>query len=392
MSCYDNALFNFIGTIFGYVLSFFYEIFKNYGVSIIFFTIFTRVIMFPLTIKQQKQMAAQQRIQPKVAELKEKYGSNQQLYNTEMQKLYEKEGVKMSMGCGSMLVQFPLFIGMYMAVRKPLTNVLRVGEEALAALYKMFGMDATSDYYAEVNLLSRIREAVESGSLVTSASDVVVSASNAVASASDIAASTDLAAISSILGESSDAVMNMSQSFSFLGIDLLQIASFKPFNSAMVLAILVFVLQAGSMYISNLINKVQQPAQGCNPNMMAIFMGAFSFWISLSIPAAFPLYWATSSLIAPIQTWVTKKYFGLIPMNAKAEAARNAMLREDEKKMIDSIAARKGEKKFKPIEPETEKKPIGGSGIQGGSEKNRRGGSKKSKGKNSGSNYQGKKK
>ncbi len=376
MNCYDNAIFNFIGQVFGYVLGFLYDLFKNYGLAIIFFTILTRIIMFPLTIKQQKQMAAQQRIQPKLAELKEKYSNNQQLLNSEMQKLYEKEGVKMSMGCGSMLIQFPLFIGMYMAVRKPLTNVLRVGKDALEQLYRMFGIDPVADYYAEVNLISRIRDLVGNGELAVSSTDVV-SAADIVTSASDIVSSSDLAAVSTILGENADAVFSMSERFSFLGFDLLQIASFKPFNSAMILAILVFIAQVASMYISNLINKVQTvPGQGCSPNVMAVGMGAFSFWISLSIPAAFPLYWLTSSLIAPIQTWITKKYYGPIPMNAKAEAARNAMLREDEEKIIEKINARKGEKKFRPIEPAAEK--ISG-GIQGGSEKNRTGGNKKKK-------------
>ena len=376
MNCYDNAVFNFIGQIFGYVLGFFYDLFKNYGLAIVLFTIFTRILIFPLSIKQQKQMAAQQRIQPKLMELKEKYGNNQQLYNTEVQKLYEKEGVKMSMGCGSMLIQFPLFIGMYMAVRKPLTNVLHVGKEAINTLCATFGID-TANYYAEVNLLSRIRELVESSPVITSATDVVT-ATDIVASASDVISSTDLAAVTSILGENADAVVSMSQRFNFLGFDLLQTASFNPFNSAMVLAILVFVAQVGSMYISNLINKVKSaPGQGCSPNMMAVFMGAFSFWISLSTPAAFPLYWLTSSLLAPFQSWITKKYYGPIPLNAKAEAARNAMLREDEAKIIESITAKKGERKLRPCEPTAEKKLNGG--IQGGSEKNRSGGNKKKK-------------
>lgn len=390
MGCYDNFLFNFLGAVFGYVVDFFYELFKNYGLAIVFFTIFTRILLFPLSIKQQKQMIAQQRIQPKLAELREKYANNQQLLNTEMQKLYEKEGVKMSMGCGSMLIQMPLFIGMYMAVRKPLTHVLRLGKETINSLYTIFGINPEQDYYSEVNLLSRIRDMAngELDGIIASASDVVsgtnalASASDAVASASDIISSTDAAMVvnqvSELLGSNMDAVERMSQSFNFLGFDLLQIASFKPLNSALILAVLVFVFQAGSMYISNLINKVSASSspQGCSPNAMAIGMGAFSFWISLSIPAAFPLYWATSSLLAPIQTWVTKKYFGALPMNAKAEAQRNAMLKQDEAEIIQSINSRKGEKKFKPSDPNAER--IAG-GIQGGSASNRKGGNKKGK-------------
>lgn len=362
MDCYDNFLFNFLGSIFGYVLNFFYELFKNYGVAIVLFTIFTKVITFPLSIKQQKQMIAQQRIQPKVAELREKYSNNQQMYNTEVQKLYEKEGVKMSMGCGSMGLQLVLFTGMYMAVRKPLTNVLRLGKDTIDKLFNLFGVSLKDNrsYYAEVTIFEKIRNMVENGgSIAVSASDAVVSASNAavsasdaVASASDALATVDMAALTSVLGDKTDAVVAMSQRFKFLGFDLLQVASFKPLNSALILALIVFILQVLSMQLSNKINKVQNSGMaGCSPTMMSVGMGAFSFWISLTIPAAFPLYWAVSSLVAPVQTWFTKKYFGALPVNAKAEAQRNAMLVEDEQAIIDSISARKGERKFEPCEP-----------------------------------------
>ncbi len=377
MSCYDNFLFDFLGSIFGYVLNFFYELFKNYGAAVVLFTIFTRIISFPLSIKQQKQMIAQQRIQPKLAELKERCGNNTELYNTEMQKLYQKEGVKMSMGCGSMGLQLILFTGMYMAVRKPLTNVLRLSEDTINKLLGLFGINAgdNKNYYAEVTVFSKIRDFMENGgSMVVSSGDAVVSASNAavsasdalvsasdlivsgsdtIASASDALATIDMATLTSILGDKTDEVVNMSQRFNFLGFDLLQIASFKPFNSALILAIIVFILQILSMEISNKINKTTSSGMaGCSPRMMSIGMGAFSFWISLTIPAAFPLYWATSSILAPVQTWVTKKYFGALPMNAKAEAQRSAMLKEDEQKIIDGIVARKGERKFAPCEPE----------------------------------------
>lgn len=85
-----DALFNFIGSIFGYVLDFFNNIFGNFGVSIIFFTLFTRLLMFPLTIKQQKSMAGMQRLQPKMKELQEKYGNDKARYNEEVSKLYQR--------------------------------------------------------------------------------------------------------------------------------------------------------------------------------------------------------------------------------------------------------------------------------------------------------------
>ena len=65
-------IFNFLGSIFGYVLYFFYSIVQNYGLAIIVFTILVRAAMFPLNIRQQKSTAASGRIAEKQKELREK--------------------------------------------------------------------------------------------------------------------------------------------------------------------------------------------------------------------------------------------------------------------------------------------------------------------------------
>ena len=71
-------IFSWIGNVFGYLLWFFYEFTKNYGVSIILFTIVLKIIMFPFSIKQQKSMAKNTRLQGKQKEIQKKYGDNKQ--------------------------------------------------------------------------------------------------------------------------------------------------------------------------------------------------------------------------------------------------------------------------------------------------------------------------
>ena len=80
----------FIGSIFGYVLWFAYQL-----------------ILFPSSIKQQKTMAGNARMQRKQAELREKYGNNREKLNEETQKLYEKEGINPSAGCLTSII--PMF-------------------------------------------------------------------------------------------------------------------------------------------------------------------------------------------------------------------------------------------------------------------------------------------
>ncbi|HCR44391.1 MAG TPA: hypothetical protein DIV41_07395, partial [Ruminococcaceae bacterium] len=67
-------IFNFFGSLLGYLLWFFYKIINNYGVAIILFTIATKLLIFPFSVKQQKSMAATSKLAAKQKELQKKYG------------------------------------------------------------------------------------------------------------------------------------------------------------------------------------------------------------------------------------------------------------------------------------------------------------------------------
>ena len=109
-------------TFFGYLLWFFYEFTKNYGVSIILFTIVLKIIMFPFSIKQQKSMAKNTRLQGKQKEIQKKYGDNKQKMSEEMQKLYQQEGVNPMGGCLTSIIPLIIMMGIYYSVVNPLQN------------------------------------------------------------------------------------------------------------------------------------------------------------------------------------------------------------------------------------------------------------------------------
>lgn len=92
-------IFGFFGSILGYVLWAAFYFLKDFGLSIVVFTIVIRLILFPFTVKQQKSMAGTMRLQRKQKELQEKYANNKVKLQEEMNKLYEKEGVKPMGGC-----------------------------------------------------------------------------------------------------------------------------------------------------------------------------------------------------------------------------------------------------------------------------------------------------
>jgi YidC/Oxa1 family membrane protein insertase len=95
------------------LLTFFYSIFGNYGVAIIFTTLLIRLCLFPLTRKAQVSSFKMQALQPRVKTLKERYKDDPQKMNKEMMKLWRQEGVSPLSGCLPMLLQLPVFIAMF---------------------------------------------------------------------------------------------------------------------------------------------------------------------------------------------------------------------------------------------------------------------------------------
>jgi YidC/Oxa1 family membrane protein insertase len=92
------------------------------GIAIILFTIITRLAMLPLTIKQLKSSKKMQELQPLMAELRRKYGKDQQKLTQEMTKLYRDYNVNPAGSCLPLLIQLPIFIGIYNAVIQLVTT------------------------------------------------------------------------------------------------------------------------------------------------------------------------------------------------------------------------------------------------------------------------------
>lgn len=96
-----------------WLLKFFNGFLYNYGYAIILITIVTRIPFIPLLNKGQKSMKKLQEIQPKMAEIKEKYKKDPQKMQKEMTELYKKHKVNPVGGCLPMLLQIPVFFALY---------------------------------------------------------------------------------------------------------------------------------------------------------------------------------------------------------------------------------------------------------------------------------------
>ena len=97
-------------------LKFLYTYTGNYGIAIIIITFLLKLVFFPLTHKSYKSMKDMQKLQPKMTELKEKFKNDRDAMNKAVMELYKTHKVNPLGGCLPMLVQIPVFFGLYRAL------------------------------------------------------------------------------------------------------------------------------------------------------------------------------------------------------------------------------------------------------------------------------------
>jgi YidC/Oxa1 family membrane protein insertase len=96
-----------------YMLHWFFLQFGNFGLAILALTVIFKLAFFPLANKSYKSMSRMKVLQPKMLELKERFGDDKQRLNQAMMDLYKKEKVNPASGCLPMLVQIPVFFALY---------------------------------------------------------------------------------------------------------------------------------------------------------------------------------------------------------------------------------------------------------------------------------------
>ncbi|MFV9672661.1 MAG: YidC/Oxa1 family membrane protein insertase, partial [Acidimicrobiia bacterium] len=101
----------------GGVLNFFYQFIPNLGIAIILLTLAISLVLFPLTLKQTRSMKAMQEIQPEVKRLQKELKGDKEELNKELMALYQERGVNPAAGCLPMIVQMPLWFGLFSVLR-----------------------------------------------------------------------------------------------------------------------------------------------------------------------------------------------------------------------------------------------------------------------------------
>lgn len=288
----------------GFIIRIIYNLVQNYGLSIILFTIVVKLILMPLQAKSQKAMKKQQKIQPIIAELQKKYANDQQKLQAEMMKVYKENGVSMTGGCLPLLIQFPILIGLYSVIRRPITYIRGVN-------------------FADGAVLERVKSVL--AQMTEKFPEIVGKLSSLSPEQLQKNYQIQLSTWADKLGLANDFGWHIN--FKFLGLDLSGVPSaalsaisrgdFSDIGTVLLILIPVFAVLTTwlSMRQSqkltqnpNVKQNDDDPSQSMSKSMnmmMPIMTGFFTF----TLPSGIGIYWIVSSIMQIVQQYVLDRYF-----------------------------------------------------------------------------------
>ena len=315
-------IFSGLGWIVGYVVYFFYMLVRNYGVAIILFTVVLNFALFPTYIKQQKTMAGSSKMQKKMQELQKIYKDDKVKLQEEQQKLMQEEGNN-SLGCSGCLISFaPLivFMGLFYALSNPLTNMLHLDSNAVATAVNFINT-VPGDVFASSSggYASTYRQI-----------DLIRSFQQVQPYLGQIFSSSDLATLN-----------QFSQSFQFLGLDLLQTPAVSGHFWQTLFQTNLFVLPLASLALQiftqfynirmqkQMGNSQALRTQGCMTVVMVV-MAIWMFYITCIVPAAMGIYYVLNGVMGFVRMWSMQKFFTPVKLNTKSEAAHLLRIEAEE--------------------------------------------------------------
>lgn len=387
---------DFLGKPLGLVMSWIYQLVPNYFITIFIFTFLVRLVLFPVSLKQQKSAMERARLAPALERLQKKYANDRQKLAEKQQQLYEKHGVSMTAGCLPMLLSFIVLFGVIAAIYAPLGNlstppmadqVISVAEYAVLGTGegKVTEQDLKG-YYGELRLMLNCDKGTNKEDIINELNDPSPEALQRAYNDKIVTIEKDekgneirtvnqenyelyKANFATLMGEQTgedvyNQISEMSEQFVILDTEYSLLEQpwtadgFKGINLLWIIPLISGITSFFVSYISTQYNKrsmpKDQPGQGCTNGMMMIYMPAISLFIAFKVPGAVGLYWIFSNLLTMVQTIIINKIYDPAKAREEAEAAyleRKRRKAEDKKRLAqarqrEEAEARKAEQEL----------------------------------------------
>lgn len=302
---------------------------QNIGLCIILFTLVTKLLMFPLTLKQQKSSKLMSVMQPEIQAVQAKYkGKTDQesmrKQNVEVQAVYEKYGTSMTGGCLQLVIQMPILFALYQVIYQIpayVPSVKRLFENVVNAIGSL-----------NVNHVEQLKQfATDNKVNITRVHDM--STNNGMVDFLYQLNPTQWGQLQNLFPSVKDVIATnadkIAQMNSFLGINLSSTPSSVLFPTGggfhFSLAILIPVMAGASQWFSArlmTVNQAQTQKPGDDGNAMAqsmkmmnTVMPLMSVFFCFTFPAGIGIYWIASSVFQIIQQLAINSHLNRIDMD-----------------------------------------------------------------------------
>ncbi len=293
-----------VGTPLGWIMWLMYTVIPNYMVALLLFTLFIKLALIPLAIKQQRGSIKMQIMQPKIKEIQDKYKNNQAKMQEEMQALYKRENYNMLAGCGPLLIQMPILFGLIDVIYKPLTHILRIPDETVDAMMQIMTDNGIDTMVSGIEI--RMLSAVQSNPTM----------------------------FSSIGNEYIEKISSLN--LTYFGIDMAATPSeFGWFSMYM----LVPLLSGATAFMMSMISMRNSPsANNANSSMktMMYISPLMSLWFTTMVPLGVGFYWIFSNVFGAVQSVILNKLWNPKEMAEKIKAEQEALRQEERQNKIET--------------------------------------------------------
>ena len=284
-----KLIYNVFSYPFGWLIWLLYSLFsKNYLMAVIVLAVLVKLVLLPTSIKQQKSQAKTKRMQARINKIKAKY-TDQNEQQQAIQDFYAKEGFgSMSTGCGALLIQMPVIMGLYGAIYMPLTYILRLNRygdglvDTLSAGVEKYVESSRTTRWMEIPILNHLDE------LKADLGDKFPDSAYAVLT--DFAEHFRAGPFS--FGDIPGQVWH----------DQKAVLAIPAIAFAAAMLTSIYSLIRARRMNSDTSNMM---TMGC----MMLFMPFMSLWLSWSFPVGIGIYWAVNSLLSFFQMILLDKLY-----------------------------------------------------------------------------------
>lgn len=269
---------NILGTPLGYVMKACYDLIGDYGIAIIVFTLFTKVILFPVSLVVQKNSIKMIKMKPHLDALKYQYVDDKDAMFDAQNALYKQEKYNPLAGTIPLLIQIPIIFGLIDVVYRPLKHILHFPQSAIDAF-----VAKTGEIMGTAQLGSSPELVVMKCVSDPKNHQAFMSLQNGTLKHSDVGAM----------------IQNMqSIHMNFCGFDLAATPSFVSLDLLFLIPVLAGLSALIMCIIQNKINVLQIEQSALAQWGMTIFMIAFSAYFAFLVPAGVGLYWIFGNLFS----------------------------------------------------------------------------------------------